>query len=256
MSNNLNSTNMNKTIKKGIVFAFLMAAGVNTASAQFSLKNLAKSATSSATSSASSSDASSTTTTENKINKSDFHKYEARKVYITDDNGVRIKTAAGTDSAAVRLFDVSTDMATMVSPTAIKAQSTAINKAVLAIAAKAAVGAGIGALSGGGSGALAGLATGLGLSVADIKTIVSLKKDINKQKKVLEAYEKSYNEEGQQIVAELDKDSKKALGDLDKTATEMKASDLKAAMEKDSYKSAPTNSSIEALTAAAANLSL
>lgn len=246
---------MNKTIKTGIVFAFLMAAGANTASAQFSLKGLAKSAASAATTSTSSSDASSSTaTTENKIKKSDFHKYEARMVYITDDSGARIKTAAGTDSVSVRLFDMSTDTPTMVSPTAIKAQSTAINKAVFAIAAKAAVGAGIGALSGGGSGALAGLAAGIGLSIDDIKTIISLKKDISKQKKVLEAYEKSFDEEGQQIVAELDKDSKKALGDLGKTATEMKASDLKEAMEKDSYKTPPTNSSIDALTAAAANL--
>ncbi len=246
---------MNKTIKTGIVFAFLMAAGVNTASAQFSLKGLAKSATSAATSSASSSDASSSTaTTENKINKSDFHKYEARKVYITDDSGARIKTAAGTDSYTIQIFDVSTDTPTMVSKEAVDAQITAVNKAVLAIAAKAAVGAGIGALSGGGSGALAGLAAGIGLSIDDIKTIISLKKDISKQKKVLEAYEKSINEEGQLIEAELDKDSKKALGDLDKTATEMKASDLKAAMEKDSYKTAPTNSSIDALTAAAASL--
>ncbi len=247
---------MNKTVKKGIVFAFLMAAGVNTASAQFSLKGVAKSAASAATSSASSSSASSATaTTENKINKSDFHKYEARKVYITDDNGARIKTAAGTDSVSVRLFDVSTETPTMVSPTAIKAQSTAINKAVLAIAAKAAVGAGVGALSGGGSGALAGLAAGIGLSVDDIKTIISLKKDISKQKKVLEAYEKSFDEEGQQIVAELDKDSKKALGDLDKTATDMKASDLLAARNKDSYTTPPSNSSIDALNAAFANLS-
>lgn len=87
-----------------------------------------------------------------------------------------------------------------------------------------------------------------------IKTIISLKKDISKQNKVLEAYQKSFDEEGQQIVAELGKDSKKALGDPDKTATDMKASDLKAAMEKDSYKSAPSNSSIDALTAAAAKL--
>ncbi len=72
---------------------------------------------------------------------------------------------------------------------------------------------------------------------------------------MLEAYEKSFDEEGQQIVAELDKDSKKALGDLDKTATDMKASDLLAARNKDSYTTPPSNSSIDALNAAFANLS-
>ena len=40
-------------------------------------------------------------------------------------------------------------------------------------------------------------------------------------------------------------------GDLDKTASEMKASDLMAEMEKDSYTTVPCNSSIDALIAAA-----
>lgn len=242
---------MNKTIKTVIVFVFFMAIGVNSASAQFKLKDLVKSTTSTETSSNASSSSDASASTENKIKKEDFHKYEARKIYITDENGARIKTAAGTDSCVVKLFDMSTETPTMVSAEAIKDQRKAINNAILRIAAKALAGGVGGGLSGDWKKALIGMAAGIGLSVDDIYTIISLKKDMSKQNKALDAYEKSFNEEGQQIVAELDKDSKKALGDLDKTASEMKASDLMAEMEKDSYTTVPSNSSIDALTAAA-----
>ncbi len=222
----------------------MIATSVNTASAQFSLKKLAKSAVSAATSSGESTEAS--TTTENKINKEDFHKFEARKVYVVDENGARVKSEVGTDVCEVKIFDTTTGE--IVDETKLAAQTKAINKAILAIAAKAAVGAGIGALSGGGSGALAGLAAGIGLSIDDIKTIISVKKDINKQNKLMEAYNKCYNEEGQQTVAELSKDDKKALGDLDKNTCEMTSAKLNEA--KEAAKTANTsNSSIDNLLA-------
>ncbi len=242
---------MNKTFKTGIVLAFLMAAGVNTASAQFSLKKLAKAATTTATTtSEQTTDASATT--ENKINKSDFHKYEARKVYVTDNNGERIKTEAGTDKYEIMLFDTTTGE--IVDADKVAAQSKAINQAIGAIALKAGAGALIGTVTGGGKGALAGLAAGLGLSISDIRTIISLKKDINKQNNAIETFKKCINEEGQLVDAELSKEDKKLLGDLDKNSCEMTSDKLNEA--KAAAKTAETsNGSIDALNEAFGKLS-
>lgn len=243
---------MNKTFKTGIVLAFLMAADVNTASAQFSLKKLAKAATSTATTTTSEQTTDASATTENKINKADFHKYEARKVYVTDNNGNRIKTETGTDDYEIMLFDTTTGE--IVDADKAAAQSKAINQAIGAIALKAGVGALLGGVTKDGGGALAGLAAGLGLSISDIKTIISLKKDINKQNKVMEAFKKCINEEGKLVDAELSKEDKKLLGDLDKNSCEMTSDKLNEA--KAAAKTAETsNGSIDALNEAFGKLS-
>jgi ribosomal protein S24E len=131
-----------------------------------------------------------TTTVKNKIKKSDIPAYKAQKVYVLDENNQRIKNEDGTDKYIVEL--IRTSDGARVSPEVAETQSKQINQAILSIAGKAAMSTGIGALSGGAKGALIGLAAGLGLSVNDIILIVKLKKDINKQKKALEEYRKSF----------------------------------------------------------------
>lgn len=108
------------------------------------------------------------------------------------------------------------------------------------------MGAAIGGLSGGGKGALVGVATGLGMSVSDIMLIVKLKKDINKQKKVLEAYQKSFDEEGKPLDASVDPAKIKDLSIDTKNAVSDTAEKLKGEL----LTEAPTNESIDALIGA------
>ena len=126
------------------------------------------------------------------------------------------------------------------------AQSKQINKAILTIAGKVGLGAAIGGLSGGKEGVLVGVATGLGMSVSDIMLIVKLKKDINKQKKVLEAYQKSFDEEGKPLDASVDPAKIKDLSIDTKNAVSDTAEKLKGEL----LTEAPTNESIDALIGA------
>ena len=182
---------MFKSFLSKALLVILMGAGMCTveASAQGFLKK-AKAAVSSVTSS---SDATTTEadTTSNKLNKDDIPVYHCEMVYLKDEAGNDVLNADGTKAYRVYLVN---QKGQKITSEAAAAQSKQINKAILTIAGKVGLGAGIGALSGGGKGALVGVATGLGMSVSDIMLIVKLKKDINKQKKVLEAFVCSFSQ--------------------------------------------------------------
>ena len=190
-----------------------------------------------------------TTQVKSKINAKDIPAYKAQKVYVTDESGLRVKNEDGTDKYIVEL--IRTSDGTRVSPEAAQEQSRQINKAILAIAGKAAVTTGIGALQGGGKGALIGLATGLGLSVDDIILIVKLKKDINKQKKALEVYRQSFDEEGNPTTAEIDSKTLKTLGISEENAVEKSTAQIQEELSKPEYTTMPKNESIDALLEAA-----
>lgn len=188
-------------------------------------------------------------TTQNKIKKEDIPAYTCVKEYFLDENNQRIKNEDGTDKYVVRLKRTSDGA--IVSPEVAQEQSKQINKAILAIAAKAGVSAGIGALSGGGKGALVGLATGIGLSVEDIILVVKLKKDTNKQKKALEAYRATFDEEGNPKVAEVDKKTLKLLEISEDNAVEKTTAQIQEELSKPEYSQPVSNESIDALLNAA-----
>ena len=187
--------------------------------------------------------------TGNKIKKEDIPAYVARKVYITDENKQRIKNPDGTDKYVVELIRTSDSV--RVSPQMAQEQSKQINQAILAIAAKAAASAGLGALTGGGKGALVGLAAGIGLSVPDILLIIKLKKDINKQKKALEEYRKSFDEEGNPTTAEIDSKTVKTLGISEENAVEKSTAQVQAELSSQEYSTPAKNESLDALLQAA-----
>jgi hydrogenase maturation factor len=95
------------------------------------------------------------------------------------------------------------------------------------------------------------VAAGLGLSVNDIILCVKLKKASNKQKKAIEAYKQSFDEEGNPIAAEIDK---KILKDLDlneDNAVSESTAKIKEELSSPEYGQTPTNESIDALLEAA-----
>ena len=164
-------------------------------------------------------------------------------VYLKDEAGNDVLNADGTKAYRVYLVN---QKGQKITSEAAAAQSKQINKAILTIAGKVGLGAAIGGLSGGKEGVLVGVATGLGMSVSDIMLIVKLKKDINKQKKVLEAYQKSFDEEGKPLDASVDPAKIKDLSIDTKNAVSDTAEKLKGEL----LTEAPTNESIDALIGA------
>ena len=189
------------------------------------------------------------TTVKDKLNAKDIPSYTAQKVYVLDENNQRIKNEDGTDKYIVELIRTSDGM--RVSPEVAQEQAKQINQAILAIAAKAGTSAVTGYLSGGGQGALIGLAVGLGLSANDIILIIKLKKDTNKQKKALEAYKKSFDEEGNPTTAEIDSKTLKTLGISEENAVEKTTAQIQEELSKPEYSTPAKNESIDALLEAA-----
>lgn len=189
------------------------------------------------------------TKVDDKIKEADIPAYTAQKVYVLDENGQRIKNEDGTDKYIVEL--IRTSDGARVSPEVAEAQSKQINQAILAIAAKAATATLTGGLTKGVEGALMGLAVGLGLSVNDIYLVVKLKKDINKQKKALEAYKKSFDEEGNPTTAKVDSKTIKTLGISDDNAVEKTTAQIQEELSKPEYSTPVQNESIDALLEAA-----
>ena len=196
------------------------------------------------------------TSTDSKLKKDEIPMYTCQMVYETDEQGNRLKNEDGTDVYRVFLFDKNGNK---VSGEAVEAQSKQINNAILRIAGKVGGGAALGAIGGaigGGKkgaakGALVGVAAGLGLSVNDLILCVSLKKSINKQKKCIEAYRKSFDEEGKPIDAAVDPTSIKDLNLTADNVVEETSAKIMADLESENYKSTPTNDTIDSLHEAA-----
>lgn len=193
-------------------------------------------------------DEGSDSTIADRIKESEIPAYSCQKVYETDENGTRLKNEDGTDKYRVFLVDRSGNK---VSPEVVAEQSKQINNAILTIAGKVGVGALTGYLSGGGKGALIGIAAGLGLSVNDLLLIIKLKKESNKQKKAIEAYRKSFDEEGNPVAAEIDKKTLKVLNIDEENAVVESTEKIKKELSDPAYTTAASNESIDALLEAA-----
>lgn len=219
---------------------------VQTVSAQSFLKKLSKTAESLTTEQKSDTETSATDTVSNKIKESDLPVYSIQKVYETDEQGNRLKAEDGTDKWRAFLVD---KKGNKVSAESVVAQSKQINDAIIKIAAKVGVGAGIGALTGKGKGALIGVAAGLGLSVPDIILVIKLKKNAIKQKKALDVYRQSFDDEGNPIAAKLDKETIKALDISEENSTSETTAKIKEDIK--NMGDVTSNESIDALLAAA-----
>lgn len=239
---------------KTIIFKLLLCIAVfgvsQSVSAQFSLKSLTKAVTSDSSQSTESTEA--TDTMKNKINVADIPSYTCQKVYETDEQGNRLKNEDGTDKYKVQLVDKNGNV---VSPEAAEAQVKKINSAILTIAAKVGLGAAMGGLSGKKNGVLYGLAAGIGLSVTDIINVVKLKKDSNKQKKALELYKKSFDEEGNPLTATVDSKTLKELNISEDNAVSKTTAQIEKEISAGTYKEIPSNESLDALLDAASKVS-
>lgn len=239
---------------KTIIFKLLLCIAVlgisQSVSAQFSLKSLTKAVTSDTSKSSESTEA--TDTVKDKINVADIPTYTCQKVYETDEQGNRLKNEDGTDKYRIQIIDKSGNP---VSPEAAEAQVKKINSAILTIAAKVGVGAAMGALSGKKNGVLYGLAAGIGLSVPDVINVVKLKKDSNKQKKALELYKQSFDEEGKPLTATIDSKTLKELNISEDNAVSKSTAQIEKEISADNYKEIPSNESLDALLDAATKVS-
>lgn len=182
--------------------------------------------------------------TANKINKDDIPVYHCEMVYLKDNDGNDVLNEDGTKAYRVYLVN---QKGQKVTQEAVAAQRKQINKSILSIAKKVALGA-LGGIAGGGKkeDLLIGIAAGLGMSVNDVITIVNLKKDLKKQDKMLEAYKKSFDEEGKPLQASVDPAKIKDLNIDTKNAVSETAEKLKDEL----LTEAPTNESIDALIGA------
>lgn len=231
-----------------IVLCLAVLGMSQTISAQGFLKKLKQTAEQAVTAAPAESSTEKTDGVADKLKESDFPAYTMKKFYETDENDKRLKNEDGTDKYRVFLVDKDGNK---VSSEIVAAQSKQINEAILMIAAKVGVSAGVGALTGKGKGALVGIAVGLGLSVNDILLVVKLKKNAIKQKKALELYRKTFDENGNPIAANVDAKTLKELDITDENSTSESTGKIKKDMESEGYTTAASNSSLDALLEAA-----
>lgn len=159
--------------------------------------------------------------------------YTAQQINVMDVNGQPLLNEDGTPQVRVFLVD---QFGNKRSKEAVKAQQKKLWEAVGKIAGKVGLGAiAGGALSGDVEGALVGAATGAVASAEDIKMAVAQKKSLKQQKKLLEAYEKNFTDEGIPVDAKADLSKIKDL-DLDEKKTlSMNAEDIKKEVESENF---------------------
>lgn len=157
-------------------------------------------------------EANDSTKKETALSKIDFNNlpvYEVKEYAITDANGNPVLNADGTAQKRYLLVDQNGNIR---SAEAVKAQQDAVKKLTGAIIKKVGSGAAVGALAGfakGGAkgaaiGAGAGVLAGLGLSIGDMNNIRKVNKSLGQQKKLVEAYQKNFTEEGLPVDATAD----------------------------------------------------
>ena len=240
-----------KTFIMKIALCLAVLGMSQTVSAQGFLKKLKQSAEQTLVTKSDEGSKETTDSVADKLKESDFPAYTMKKFYETDENGNRLKNEDGTDKYRVFLVDKEGNK---VSAEVVAAQSKQINEAIISIAAKVATSAGVGALTGKGKGALIGVAVGLGLSVNDIMLVVKLKKNAMKQKKALELYQKTFDENGNPIAANVDPKTLKDLDITDKNSTSESTEKIKQDMASAGYTTIASNESLDALLAAATKL--
>lgn len=159
--------------------------------------------------------------------------YTAQQINVTDANGQPLLNEDGTPQVRVFLVD---QFGNKRSKEAVKAQQKKLWEAVGKIAGKVGLGAiAGGALSGDVEGALVGAATGAVASADDIKMAVAQKKSLKQQKKLLEAYEKNFTDEGIPVDAKADLSKIKDLDLDEKNTLSMNAEDIKKEVESENF---------------------
>lgn len=241
---------------KILMLLALLTIGMQQVSAQqtVSLDNLlkafsaSKDSGSSTTSSASTASGSATTdagTADScKIKWNEIPVYTAQRVNLTDEQGNQLYNEDGTPQYRVFLVD---QYGNKRSKATVDAQVKKINNAVGRIVAKV----GISTLAGflladkkhKGAGAAIGAVVGGLLSINDIKMASKMKKSLKNQKRLLEAYSKSFTEEGLPVEAQVDMNSLKVLDLKDDKTLAQTSDQLRREIESRSF----TDSSIQTL---------
>ena len=168
-------------------------------------------------------------------------KYSVVKYIETDPStGEQLKNEDGTVKYRMFLVD---QFGNKRSAESVAAQQAKVREAVTAIVTKVAGGGALGALSGfakgGGKNVLndAAIGTGLGLvaSLDDIAQAKTWKTVLNQQEKLLEAYQKNYNEEGEPKDASVDPSKIKDLDFNEENTVSSSTDDIKKELESASF---------------------
>lgn len=206
-----------------VALAAALMMGSTQVEAQGFLKKLAKTATETVTETASTAatDAATTSATSS-LNLEDIPTFSVQKIKVKD-----AKNADGTDVYQYRIVDQNGNLWSEEQASTVNKN---INNAILKIAGKVALGAGLGALKGGVGGALAGALAGGLLSIDDAKKLVKMKKIQNQSKKVLEEYQKNFDEEGAPRDASVDTSKIAGIDITENTTLSKTTEEIKSAL--------------------------
>lgn len=234
---------MKNFLMKALLAVMLLGVPAAQLSAQSLLSKLAKSATKSSQAEAADTTATAAEGDSVKIDWDAIPVYHPQVVVETDESGQPLLNADGTQQTRVLFVD---QFGNYRSQEAVDAQRKKLKKYLGNIALKvgggALAGAAAGFLSGGSKkgaataiGAGAGAAAGVLLSLNDIKQAKALHKSLKEQDKMMEAYRKSFTNEGVAIDASANIESIEGLN-LDKsTAVSKTASEIKEMVESDEF---------------------
>ena len=175
----------------------------------------------------------------------DIPVYTAQKVLVTDEAGNPVLNEDGTQQYRVFLVD---QFGNKRSKEAVKAQQAKLNKAIGNILLSTGVGAGVGAAAGRtigkelGSktagtilGALAGAVIGITSSKSDIEMAKKQRESLKQQKALLEAYAKTFSDEGKPVDAKVDLSQVEGLDLKEDNTLTMAAADIKKELESSDF---------------------
>lgn len=175
----------------------------------------------------------------------DIPVYTAQKVLVTDEAGNPVLNEDGTQQYRVFLVD---QFGNKRSKEAVKAQQAKLNKAIGNILLSTGVGAGVGAVAGRtigkelGSktagtilGALAGAVVGITSSKSDIEMAKKQRESLKQQKALLEAYAKTFSDEGKPVDAKVDLSQVEGLDLKEDNTLTMAAADIKKELESSDF---------------------
>ena len=175
----------------------------------------------------------------------DIPVYTAQKVLVTDEAGNPVLNEDGTQQYRVFLVD---QFGNKRSKEAVKAQQAKLNKAIGNILLSTGVGAGVGAVAGRtigkelGSktagtilGALAGAVIGITSSKSDIEMAKKQRESLKQQKALLEAYAKTFSDEGKPVDAKVDLSQVEGLDLKEDNTLTMAAADIKKELESSDF---------------------
>ena len=175
----------------------------------------------------------------------DIPVYTAQKVLVTDEAGNPVLNEDGTQQYRVFLVD---QFGNKRSKEAVKAQQAKLNKAIGNILLSTGVGAAAGAAAGRtigkelGSktagtilGALAGAVVGITSSKSDIEMAKKQRESLKQQKALLEAYAKTFSDEGKPVDAKVDLSQVEGLDLKEDNTLTMAAADIKKELESSDF---------------------